>query len=85
MENNIIVKYRRIKDKAAPNGQSLADLNCLSIIFPIIWEFVPPKRSGIIKDPRHGMKTNIIPEIIPGDILGMITLKNVFELLAPKS
>jgi hypothetical protein len=74
----IIVMYINKNERDDPKGQSFADLNCLSIIFPIICESAPPSKSGMIKVPRHGIKTNIMPEIIAGLIIGKMILKNVW-------
>ena len=68
-----------------PNGQSLADKNWSYIKFPIIKNFPPPKRSGVIKFPILRTKTNINPANIPGKLNGIITLIRVSKKLPPKS
>jgi len=69
--------YIRMNDNADPKGQSFADLNCLSMMLPIICESAPPSKSGIMNEPKQGINTRMIPDVIPGLMLGIITLKKV--------
>ena len=45
----------------------------------------PPKRSGVIKAPKEGMKTKITPAQMPDRLSGTSTLKKVFQGEQPKS
>ena len=81
----IIVMYINKNERDDPKGQSFADLNCLSIIFPIICESAPPSTSGMLTVPRHGIKPNIIPEIIAGLLIATMMFKNVWICFDTKS
>ena len=75
----------RMNERAAPNGQSFADLNCRSITFAIIWLSVPPSRSGVRNEPSAGMKVMTIPETMPGIASGTTMETKVRIWLAPRS
>ena len=77
--------YIRRNERAAPNGQSFADLNWRSMTFAIIWLSVPPRRSGVRNEPSAGMNVMMTPETIPGSASGTTTDANVRSWLAPRS
>ena len=77
--------YIRLSDSAAPNGQSLASLNWLSITLAIIRTFLPPKRSGVRKEPSAGMKVMMMPDTMPTLASGTTMEKKVRVWLAPRS
>ncbi|MNF16018.1 hypothetical protein D3C80_2188660 [compost metagenome] len=45
----------------------------------------PPSSSGITNSPTAGINTSIEPAIMPPRVSGTITLKKVFNGLAPRS
>ena len=71
------VRYSRMNDSAAPNGQSFADLNWRSMTFAIIWLSVPPSRAGVRNEPSAGMNVMMTAETMPGIASGSITERMV--------
>jgi hypothetical protein len=75
----------KTKDRLDPKGQSLALKYWSYIKFPIIKNFPPPNKSGVIKFPILNTKTKTNPAATPGRVNGSIILKKVENDLAPRS
>ena len=72
----ININIIRIIDMDEPKCQSPVHLNCCSIRLPIKLYLLPPSNEEIIKVLTAGIKTMVIPVMIPGMLNGKITLKN---------